>query len=72
MRTRPFAKYYKYSMNSDSNINKKLVPMLLITKPPITLSHEVSKSISNYVKFSPVLPECVGFYLVLKSKSNSI
>lgn len=69
--TRLFAKYYKDCMNSDSNISKKVIPMLPIAEPPMTPSREVSRSIPDYVKFGPVLPKSAGFSPVLKSRSNS-
>nr|POE88511.1 putative e3 ubiquitin-protein ligase lin-1 [Quercus suber] len=66
--TRLFAKYYKDCMNSDSNLSKKVVPMLPIAEPPMTPLHEVSHSIPDYVKFGPILPKSAGFSPIIKSK----
>lgn len=69
--TRLFAKYYKDCMSSDSNSEKKMIPMLPIAEPPMTPLHEVSRSIPDYVKFGPVLPRSAGFSPVLKSENKA-
>lgn len=69
--TRLFAKYYKDLMNSDLSSNKRVIPMLPIAEPPMTPLHEISRSIPDYVKFGPILPNSAGFSAILKSKNGA-
>ena len=45
-----------------------MIPMFPIAEPPTTPSHEVSRSIPDYVKFGPILPKSAGFSPMLYSK----
>ncbi|KAM7518165.1 hypothetical protein LguiB_017127 [Lonicera macranthoides] len=48
-----------------------VMPMLPIAEGPATPLHEVSRSIPDYVKFGPILPQSAGFSPVLKHKENT-
>lgn len=69
--TRLYAKYYKDCLTFDSTTSRKVFPMMPIVEPPMTPLHEVSRSIPDYVKFGPILPQSAGFSPILKYRENA-